>query len=69
MTKHIGQKIKVLRAQKNLSQRDLAALLKTGQNNISFWEQGKQRVSADTLIKICEIFELSLGQAGTLPPT
>lgn len=55
----IGQTIKELRKEKNLSQTELASLLFTSQDTISFWERGKSYPDVLSLIKMTEIFGVS----------
>lgn len=56
---NIGQIIKELRKEKNLSQTDLAKLLYTSQDTISLWERGKSFPDIPSLIKMTEIFGVS----------
>ena len=56
---NIGQTIKELRKEKNLSQTDLAKLLYTSQDTISLWERGKSLPDIPALIKLTEIFGVS----------
>lgn len=56
---NIGQTIKELRKEKNLSQTDLAKLLFTSQDTISLWERGKSLPDISSLIKLTEIFGVS----------
>ena len=53
---NIGQTIKELRKEKNLSQTELATLLFTSQDTISLWERGKSYPDVLSLIKMTEIF-------------
>ncbi len=55
----IGQTIKELRKEKNLSQTELASLLFTSQDTISLWERGKSYPDVLSLIKMTEIFGVS----------
>ena len=56
---NVGQIIKELRKEKNLSQTDLAKLLYTSQDTISLWERGKSFPDIPSLIKMTEIFGVS----------
>lgn len=53
-------KIKELRKAKNWSQSILADKLNTSQVNISGWESGKYQPDIDTLLKMSDVFEVSL---------
>lgn len=55
----IGQTIKELCKEKNLSQTELASLLFTSQDTISLWERGKSYPDVLSLIKMTEIFGVS----------
>jgi transcriptional regulator with XRE-family HTH domain len=59
--KRLGRKIKIFRAQKNLSQEKLSQILGVCRYQISLWEKGKQFVSTKHLLKICETFNENLG--------
>jgi len=45
-----------------LTQRQLAALLNVTPNNIGHWEKGRTEPNLDTLIKLSEIFNLSIDE-------
>ena len=49
-----------LRKRKNLSQKDLSRLLRVAQNTISQWELGKRNIDSAMLLKIADIFEVSI---------
>ena len=53
---NIGDIIRSLRVEKNLTQTELAALLFTSQDTISLWERGKSLPDIKSLIKMTEIF-------------
>ena len=53
-------RIRELRKEKNLTQTDLAKLLNTTTSNVSGWECGKWQPDNDTLIKLAEIFNVSV---------
>ena len=53
ISKDIGDKIKVLREQSGLTQKDLAMRLRISQQIISRIESGRQNVSVETLDNIC----------------
>lgn len=53
---NIGQTIKELRKEKNLSQTQLAQLLFTSQDTISLWELGKSLPDIMAIIRMTQIF-------------
>ena len=53
---NIGQNIKELRKEKNLSQTELAKLLYTSQDTISLWERGKSLPDIMAIIRMTQIF-------------
>ena len=53
---NIGQTIKELRKEKNLSQTELAALLFTSQDTVSLWERGKSLPDIMAIIRMTQIF-------------
>jgi transcriptional regulator with XRE-family HTH domain len=58
--KKLAHKIKELRQQSGISQQRLAELLKVSRPAISQIENGERKTSADELIKLSEIFNLSV---------
>ena len=56
---HIGKKLKELRLEKNLSQRELGKMLGVCNQTISFWETGSREPDLDTLVKISNLFDVS----------
>lgn len=69
----IGENIYRLRTQKNLSQGALADMLDVSRQSVSKWETENAVPDLDKLIKMCEIFEISmdeltLGTENTKPP-
>ena len=56
---NIGQTIKELRIEKNLSQTDLAKLLYTSQDTISLWERGKSLPDIMAIIRMTQIFRVT----------
>ena len=56
----LKDKIKELRTKKNWSQGQLAIQLKAGQKQISAYERGVNIPSTEMLIKMSEIFDVSL---------
>ena len=58
----IGTKIYELRTAKNLSQGDLADKLDVSRQSVSKWETDMAVPDLDKLIKICDVFEISLDE-------
>ncbi len=59
---NLGEKIYQLRTDKNLSQGDLADKLDVSRQSVSKWENNTAVPDLDKLIKICDIFEISLDE-------
>ncbi len=57
---NFGDKIRVLREEKNLTQDDLAKQLNLSKANISRYEIGSRQPSIETIVKISEFFNVSL---------
>lgn len=58
----LGEKIYELRTQHNLSQGDLANELNVSRQSISKWENGNSTPDLDKIIKLAEIFNVSLDE-------
>ena len=54
-----GKKLKELRLEKNLSQRELGKIFNVCNQTISFWELGSREPDLDTLIKIAHYFDVT----------
>lgn len=54
---YFGQRLKELRLEKNLSQRELGKIFNVCNQTISFWETGSREPDLDTLKKISIYFE------------
>ena len=54
-----GQRLKELRKQKNLTQKQLASLIGVQNSIISFYEVGDRTPSPETLRKIASVFHVS----------
>ena len=59
---NIGEKIYQLRTEKNLSQGDLADRLDVSRQSVSKWENNTAVPDLDKLIKLCDVFEISLDE-------
>ena len=57
-----GQYFKKCRIEMNLSQKEVATKLGISQSNISDWENNISRPEYENLIKLCEIYEVTLYQ-------
>lgn len=56
----LGQNIKQLRLEKNITQKELASLIGVSQRLISNYENGSATPTVENLIKIADIFKVSL---------
>lgn len=67
---NLGENIYHYRTQKNMSQGDLAQALDVSRQSVSKWENNNAVPELDKLMKLAEIFEISLDElVGKLPPT
>lgn len=57
---NFGEKLKMLREEKDLTQNDLAKHLNVSKANISRYELGSRQPNIDTIIIIAEFFNISL---------
>src|ERR671922_87642 len=57
----VGRKIRQLRRQRKLTQVELAEKIGIHQSDLSRMEQGEYKVGLDTLLKILQCFDLSIG--------
>ena len=53
-------RLKELRIERQLSQKELADLLSTGQSSISAWERGAREPLAHQLVDLASVFECSV---------
>jgi len=58
--KKISQRVKKLRAQKGISQQELAKILRVSRPTVSQIESGERKISADELVKLAKIFNISV---------
>ncbi len=58
----IGTKIFELRTAKNLSQEDLADILNVSRQSVSKWETDTSIPDLDKLIKLCDLFDVTLDE-------
>ena len=55
-----NQRLKELRIEKQLSQKELADLVSTGQSSISAWERGEREPLAHQLVDLARFFDCSV---------
>lgn len=55
----LGQRIYMLRKQKNMSQGDLADRLEVSRQTVSKWENDSSLPELDKIIRLCELFKVS----------
>lgn len=55
----IGENIKKLREENGLSQEELSRLLGVSRSTVTQMEANRRKVSADEIIRLCEIFGVS----------
>lgn len=66
---NLGENIYNLRTQKNMSQSDLADALNVSRQSVSKWENNSAIPELDKLLRMSELFEVSLDElAGKKPP-
>ena len=54
-----GEKIKELRKERKLTQKELAESIGQAQSTIVYWERNQQEPTISSLKKLCELFEVS----------
>lgn len=59
VAKRIGQNLKDARKFKNLTQREVAVILKMTQQQYSRFENGIFELNYDKILILCELFEIS----------
>ena len=60
--KKMGEKLKIIRVQKGLSQQDVADRLGLTRSAIGFYEAGKRTVDIKTLFKMCDIYNIDINE-------
>lgn len=58
----IGEKIKIIRAEKNMGQEEMADALYVSPQAISNWERGKSYPDFKNIIRISELYDISLDE-------
>lgn len=59
---NFGKNLKLLRQEKELSQRELGNHLGVINQTVSFWETGAREPDLDTLIKIANYFNVTIDE-------
>ncbi len=54
-----GQRLKELRLEKGLTQKELADALKTNNSSVCDWECGRTEPSIEMILSLCRLFEVS----------
>ena len=57
--KEIGKRIKEIRIENKLSQKQFGETLSVSQDTVSLWENGKSLPTAEFVIAICRRFQVS----------
>ena len=57
----IGERIRILRLERGLSQLELGALIGASAREIDLFEKGAKRVGAARLIRIAKVLEINVG--------
>ena len=60
MNNRFGEKLKELRLENNLSQKDLAIKIGVGKSIISSWELGQNQPTLPSMIAIADFFDVSI---------
>lgn len=58
----IGKRLKLARQQAHITQAEVAKRLGVSFQTISSYERGVNRVDSDTLMRLCEIYNVSVGE-------
>jgi len=59
MSNTIGERIRIMRAIRGMSQKELAERLGKSANVITHWERGRNSPDVDSIEKLCEILTVS----------
>lgn len=54
------ERLKTLRKEAGLTQKELAQQIKTSQQNIGFWEKGDRNPKHEALVKLANFFKVSI---------
>lgn len=66
MNINVGNKLKILRKQKKITQQELADKLSISRASISNWEIGRRRPNLHELTAICDFYGVSLDYFGII---
>lgn len=56
---NFGKRLKELRIEKKLSQKELANIISTNNSSVCDWECGRSEPNFDALIKLCKFFDVT----------
>lgn len=59
---NFGKLLRQLRKEKGLTQAELARLISIGESTVSFYESGKRQPDYETLIRLANVFRVSVDQ-------
>ena len=65
----LGQRIREVRTEANLTQAQFGEVLRVSQDTVSLWEKDKSAPAVETLVALCRAFHVSFSAAerGSLP--
>ena len=55
----LGKRLRELRIEKHISQKELAVIIETNNSSVCDWECGRSEPGLDVVIKLCKYFEVS----------
>ncbi len=59
MINQFSKRIRELRGEKNITQKELAVAVGVLERTVSYWEQGKRECDFDTLIQLAQYFNIT----------
>ena len=59
MINQFSKRIRELRGEKNITQKELAVAVGVFERTVSYWEQGKREGDFDTLIQLAQYFNIT----------
>ena len=59
MINQFSKRIRELRGEKNITQKELAVAVGVLERTVSYWEQGKRECDYDTLIQLAQYFNIT----------
>jgi transcriptional regulator with XRE-family HTH domain len=60
MVDNMGERLRELRKQKNLTQEELGKKVSLSASTIGMYEQGRRKPDYSTLVQLCDIFHVSI---------